>query len=255
MNPQEMFAIWAPDQPDDEFGPTWTSWAKPVLFASINAKPPGAHLHQVDLRDLRDALRRLPGKYALVIDLPGPEAIAVGFELARLGMRPVPLFNGCPGDNEVVSTSELIAALRAATPLLERCAIPADAWPAFLLDSRRMSTAVAPQPGRFDNRWFTFPQDFPSANLLLARGFQTIIVVQERVGQPADDLAHVLRRWQEAGVELRCTTLGSSQLQPLKVDRPKRFRNLWYLMLALVGLFPNSAGGFGAVIPQPSSGG
>ena len=40
--------------------------------------------------------------------------------------------------------------------------------PAFLLDSDRMK-APAPDPGRFDNRWLVFPQDFPSAAFLRSR--------------------------------------------------------------------------------------
>ncbi len=65
-----------------------------------------------------------------------------------------------------------------------------------------MAREVSPSPGKFDNRWFTFPQDFPSANLLRARGISAALVIQEKAGQPAEDLSHVLRRWQDAGIEI-----------------------------------------------------
>ena len=175
-------------------------------------------------------------------------------ELSAMGLRPVPLFNGSPGRDELVSTNDLISALQAGASRLSSASLTADAAPAFLLDSRRMAKDVVPAPGRFDNRWFTFPQDFPSANLLRARGIDAVVVIQEKTGQPAEDLSHVLRRWQEAGIEVRCMTPESTQAEPLQVNRPRRFRSLWYGLLALMGLFPNSAGGFGGIIPQPASG-
>jgi hypothetical protein len=39
------------------------------------------------------------------------------------------------------------------------------------------------------------------------------------------------------------------------VAKPKRFRSIWYRLLAIAGLRRNSAGGFGSVVPQPSSSG
>lgn len=254
MNLSDAFSAWVPDLPGDEYGPAWTSWAKPVLFAANAGDPPPEFLKPEELPQLRSALRSLPAKYAVVVDLPGSRAVGVGIELSALGLRPVPLFNGSPGRNELVSTSELISALQAGASRLGNVSLTADAAPAFLLDSRRMSKDVAPTPGRFDNRWFTFPQDFPSANLLRSRGIQTAVVIQGTIGQPAEDLSHVLKRWQEAGIEVRCMTPESSQAEPLQINRPRRFRSLWYGLLALMGLFPNSAGGFGGIIPQPSAG-
>jgi hypothetical protein len=43
--------------------------------------------------------------------------------------------------------------------------------------------------------------------------------------------------------------------QPLQVRKPSKFRHLWYRALVLLRLRRNSAGGFGSVIPMPSSGG
>jgi hypothetical protein len=117
-----------------------------------------------------------------------------------------------------------------------------------------MSQDVKPSPGKFDNRWLTFPQDFPSANLLIARGISTVIVIQPKTGQPAEDLAHVLRRWQDAGISIQTAASESTAAEPIEVKRPARFRRLWYGVLALMGLMSNSAGGFGGVIPHPSSG-
>jgi hypothetical protein len=139
---------------------------------------------------------------------------------------------------------------------VERLALPADARPAFLLDADRLGGTTQPKPGLFDNRWMTFPQDFPSANFLRAHAIQSVLLIHTRPDQPQEDLAHVLLRWQEAGVPLRVVrpTAGHTP-QPLEVRRPRGFRRLWYRVLATFGLRRNSAGGFGAVVPQPSSGG
>lgn len=254
MNRTDAFAAWVPDLPDDDFGPAWTQWAKPVLFAAISEATPPIPLADEDMPALELEIKSRGTSVAAVVDLPGARAVRIGLACARLGMRPVPLFNGSPGREELIATSELIEALRTGAMRLQAQTLSDKSAPAFLLDSRRMTKDVTLQPGKFDNRWLTFPQDFPSANLLRARGITQVIVIQERPGQPADDLAHVLRRWQDAGIAILSTTPDSTAVESIEVKRPARFRRLWYGVLALMGLMSNSAGGFGGVIPHPSSG-
>lgn len=118
-----------------------------------------------------------------------------------------------------------------------------------------MPGGADPAPGRFDNRWLVFPQDFPSANFFLSRAIQTLLLVQEK-DQPLADLAHVLLRWQEAGIRLLLKNpLLPAPVTDLHVHRPSQFRSIWYRVMALAGLRRNSAGGFGSIVPQASSGG
>jgi hypothetical protein len=139
---------------------------------------------------------------------------------------------------------------------LKQIALQPDAPPAFLLDWDRLAGSKVLSPGTFDNRWWAFPQDFPSANLLLSRGIRTILVVQPTAGQPQQDLAHVLLRYQQAGIAiLSCGAEGGSPASPITVAKPSHFGRFWYRALVLAGLRRNSAGGFGAVIPVPGSGG
>jgi hypothetical protein len=123
--------------------------------------------------------------------------------------------------------------------------------PAFLLDSHRI--APKPGPGAFDNRWMTFPQDFPSANLLLSRGLRNAIVFQQE-SLIQTDLDHVLLRWQQAGMQIQLKA-GDQPVHPIKVFKPRSFRSWLYVGLALMALRPNSAGGFGSVVPLPGQGG
>lgn len=254
MNPSELFDLWAPP------AAVWSKWAKPVLFADSGALP-GAN----------PALEPLPvfnlpadRQTALVVDLPSSASVKAGLGLAKNGFRPVPLFNGARGPSPVLSleaaavvnNEPILACLVAGADLLLISHLPFDAPPAFLLDSNRRPQVV-PAPGRFDNRWIVFPQDFPSAGFLRAQGIARIVLIQsDAQSQPKEDLAHVLRRWQEAGLAL--LVVGpemTSEPQLLVVARPSRFRYLWYAALAVMGLRRSSAGGFGSIVPQPSSGG
>jgi hypothetical protein len=254
MNPSELFDLWAPPSA------VWSRWAKPILFVEAGAGLPVSPDTELPLTlDLRAA-----PDLAVVLDLPSATAVKAGLALAEAGFRPVPMFNGARGPTSLniggtalVDNDPILTWLLLGAGTLAACQLPDEAPPAFLLDSRRQPPALIATPGRFDNRWIVFPQDFPSANFLRAQGITRVLLVQPDAQRPPqDDLAHVLRRWQEAGLQLSVATPESpSNSQPLNVGRPSRFRALWYAALALTGLRRNSAGGFGSIIPQPSSGG
>jgi len=253
MNPSELFEIWAPS------GALWSRWAKPVLFAESSGAPSisleAEVLPQLDIPP--------DNQTALILDLPSAESVKAALALAGLGYRPVPLYNGARGafsasltGTAVVDNDAIAGCLIAGAEVLARHRLPANAPPAFLLDSRRKPVNFDPAPGRFDNRWVVFPQDFPSASFLLAHGIKRVLLLQaDPQSQPQQDLAHVLLRWQEASLELLIADpQHAAQPVPLRVARPTHFGLLWYRALALVGLRRNSAGGFGSVVPQPSSG-
>ena len=251
MDSSQLFEIWAP--PDS----VWSRWAKPVLFADPGlsaggSMPPGA---------LPENSPRL-GSWgdpatAFVLDLPGSWSVELGLTLARAGYRPVPLFNAAHHPFALVDVAPILNRLAAGAQELAAAPVGPEAPPAFLLDVNRNASSTAASPGKFDNRSVVFPQDFPSASFLLSRGIRRVVLLQEtRLGdQPRTDLAHVLRRWQEAGIEIYRQDPGADEPpRPLDVQRPSGFRGLFYRALALAGLRRNSAGGFGSIVPQPSSG-
>jgi hypothetical protein len=200
---------------------------------------------------------RVPGPAegaALVVDLPGETSVAWGLALAGKGYRPVPLYNGVPHEHEVVPARRLAAALLGGAERIRNQLLLDDAPPAFLLDSRRLEGAADRNWGKFDNRWLVLPQDFPSANLLRSRHLDRALLIQHGHGQPQEDLAHVLLRWQQAGIAIEWLDPAAPRpAQAIEVRRPGRFRSLWYRVLALLGLRRHSAGGFGALIPEPGS--
>jgi hypothetical protein len=139
----------------------------------------------------------------------------------------------------------------AANPMLSR--LSPQAPPAFLLDSRRRGIGLTFRPGDFDNRSISLPTDFPSANFMLANRVRDAIVLQELEGTPQQDVSHTLRRWQEAGIGILTSTPGGPSLTVV-VQRPPRFRHIWYGLLARMGLRQNPLGGYGGFLPVPSAG-
>lgn len=263
MDASQLFETWAP--PDS----VWSRWAKPALFAETAADPaaspmmpgvmpgspelpppPASPREETRLRVLEDSAT------GFVLDLPGAQSVELGLALARAGYRPVPLFNTADHPAAVVNVRPVLDQLKAGAEEVSRLPARPGAPPAFLLDSGR-GTGL-PGPGKFDNRWIVFPQDFPSATFLLAQGVRRVVLLQPKTpaDQPQEDLAHVLRRWQEAGVEIYLQDPSVDEPpRPLTVQRPSSFRSLAYRAFALFGLKRNSAGGFGSIIPVVSAGG
>ncbi len=254
MKPAELYKLWTPDDSP------WSNWAKPVLFAS-HAFDDLPLSSSADWRSLNVPWSPpADGGSAIILDLPGAFSVWYALALGQRGFRPVPLFNGVPGPAmgtfPLVDVSAIVSALHAAAEDLMTLRLPPNAPPVFLLDANRFANGSFASPGRFDNRWWVFPQDFPSANFLLSQNICSVVLVQSNSAPPQRDLSHVLLRWQEAGIQiLSCGENDQNQPTPVQVKKPSHFRALWYAAMVLAGLRRNSAGGFGAVIPEPSSSG
>jgi hypothetical protein len=243
---EECFAIWAPDNA------RWTEWAKPAaFFPALSDTPAGAGL-DVPIAGLPEAWTDA----AIIVDLPGAEAVRAGVQLAERGYRPVPLFNATHGPQPVVEMDSVISALGAGAPVLRNLPIRPDALPAFLLDSRRSNTVGAKTPGWYDNRWIVLPQDLPSGSYLRSHGIADVTLIQRGTSEPATDLAHVLLRWQQAGVRLRVIDLATGRTdENVQVREPSFFRRASYVAIALLGLRRSNVGGFGSRVPEQTASG
>lgn len=205
----------------------------------------------------------------VVVDLPGAESVMMGLALANRGYRPVPLYNAIPlpGGEPVldpinrrrvaaVDVLPVIEGLRHGAERLIGLGITDDAPPAFLLDANRHGDGQGLLPEEFDNRSVCYTTDFPSANFLLAHGFQKALLVQRTSRIPQQDLAHVLRRWQEGGIELEVLQTDFSTLpERLEVARPSWYGAMFQRALAAIGLRRAQNGGFGAWVPESGAGG
>jgi hypothetical protein len=239
---EACFAKWAPD------AGLWSLWAKPTMFAGSMFADHHATLPLINLEKAS-----LPNDFTpavLVIDLPGPEAVAMGIALAARGFQPVPLFNGTTGPQPVIDNDTLATALGAGAAMLSALTLAPDARPVFLLDSRRMDPHGATLPGHYDNRWVTLPQDFPSGTFLQSQNIKEATLINDG-SMPMQDVLHVLRRWQESGIRIRLIDARSWRVEdPYDVPVPSLFRRISYAASAMLGLRRNNIGGFGNLVPE-----
>lgn len=258
MTAEEIYRIWAPAES------IWSPWAIAVPFAQMvctdDSTPP-------DLSAVEEAAGRFEpsSDLAMVVDLPGQLAIQFGLAMARRGFRPVPVLDGSPGPAvnvlggawmdegtaaikppvTAVDMRQTLRWLCRGASLLRELPIAPLASPVFLLDAERMAAGQLVSERVFDNRWKTFPQDYPSAQFFKEQGIGRVILVQERTGQPQEDLSHVLLRWQIAGIRLQVYgTMAQGTPCELAVDRPSHFRALWQRALASLGLRRKAFPGF-----------
>jgi hypothetical protein len=222
---EDVFAAWAPDSG------RWSRWAKPVLFAHVDALPANVPaLRPASIQPDWHAGIPTDGT-ALVIELPGAQAVVAGVSAADLGFRPVPLFNAIPGPAgdmpgagwlgkplpiAAVDVHSVVRALVSTAPRLRGggprgAGLAPDAPPAFLVDSRRLDGRGPLRPGRFDNRSALSDADFPSASRLQEAGIRRVVVVLD-AKRPMWDLLPVLQGWRRAGLAI--------ELKPL--DQPMR---------------------------------
>jgi len=255
MNRQQVYGSWAPPLA------TWSRWVKPALFSQL---PQLGELPQPLFEAARpqrafDALwaARADGGAGIVIDIPGADAVALGLVLARLGYRPIPVFNGLappPGVVPLVEVHPIMQALVDAAEELASRQLPDHAPPAFLLDSDRRANDLLAAPGMFDNRSISLPGDFPSGQYLFSKGIRRIVLVQQAGSAPARDLAHALARWQDAGIAFAVKELATpGDPRPTVLKRPSTLALVWDHFVSYVGLRRRGYG-FGGIVPYPSSG-
>lgn len=267
MKREEVFLAWAPQDS------IWSPWVLPVPFAQLNCAGFVGSTVSQDLI-LPDCIKyRVREGQAFVLDVSGPDAVRYGLALAAMGIRSVPVIDGSPGAGEfyfkrevqganatpwnpnvVVDMTELLRALCEGAAVMAETQLLPNAMPAFLLDSKRMSGHNVLNDSSYDNRWQVFPQDFPSAKFLLEHGVTQVLLVQARKGQPQEDLAHVLLRWQEGGIAIEAVGIvDESTPEVIQIAKPSRFRRIWYRALAILGLRRSWSGGFGG-FPASTSG-
>ena len=257
MTRDEIFEAWAPT------GGIWSNWVKPAPFAQLPRDlPPDTEPLPLDLSWLPPARDRV----ATVVDLPGARGVHVGLAMARLGYRPVPLYNarlppeaaatGAPSnETAVVHIEPIVSALTRGCEQLRVSPPPLDGPPAFLIDADRQAAHTAPLPDAFDNRSVVFVTDFPSAATLARHEITRALLIRERTGPIGSDLSYALQVWQQAGVHLEWKALSEpGPPAPLSLPRARWWRGVRQRLLELFGFRRTESGDFGGYIPHPSSG-
>ncbi|WP_434379588.1 hypothetical protein [Melittangium boletus] len=147
---------------------------------------------------------------AVLVDLPGPEAVAFSTALAER-FEPVYTYDNWPHPLGVVPAHLTLAAVAYYQPLLAWLAPRRDtpAPPVFVLDRERLAPYTDPQK-QFDNR---YTARMPSAEQLRALGIQHVLyVLPGAVTQELDDLNEDLVSWRDVGLDVK--VVAASDFRP-----------------------------------------
>ena len=210
MNAREIYSIWAPT------GALWTDWTRVVPFLDINKSIKESAV-QVNFPHIF-YVSELQRNCAIFSDLPNHHAILEGVSLAKMGWRPIPLYNSCSGPKNAMSlidNSNIEAALLLCTNELKELSLHLDAPPVFLLDSTRVNMYKM-NASVFDNSWDLYAQDIPSAKYFLQNGIKKIVIRGDRILR---DLRGILYQFQKKGIKIYFTK-GFEKPKAVTVRKP-----------------------------------
>jgi hypothetical protein len=159
-----------------------------------------------------------PRDVALVLDLPGPESVALAAAVAGR-FAPVFLFDNWPHPSAVVPAHNTLGAAIYYRPLFVEAnqTRPPDSPPVFVLDSARLSP-YRDDPERFDNRYVV---NLPSAEQLRALGIKRLLYVRPSGNQlqELDDLNADFVALDRGGISVDALALSDFQRAQLADGR------------------------------------
>ena len=209
----EIYKIYAP------VGAKWTEWVRSVPFVAIDTYNRQPIVDWMDRKAM--FLKEYQQDTAIFVDLPGKESIELGINLAYIGYRPIPVFNGTDeqqGSQAIIDTYLIESCLINASEKLKNIQLKNDANPAFILDSYRTNRYRAKE-SIFDNSWDLYKQDIPSADYFKQNGITKIIVVGDTIKR---DLKKIFLKFQEKGIQIYIT---DGYLFPKKVILTKTIKD------------------------------
>jgi hypothetical protein len=166
---------------------------------------------------------------AVVVDLPGPEAVAFAAGASSV-LDPIFGFDNWPHPRGVVPSHRTLAAAAYYQPLFAnaRTGRSKGARPMFVLDRNRLAT-YTDDATQFDNRYLA---KVPSAARLAELGVKNVVYIgpSSLERQELDDLADELLAWSQANLQLRLlpATAFWSGVPPAVADAGARADRAYY---------------------------
>ena len=213
MTGKEVYKIWAP------FDAKWIDWVRPVPFVQIDDEDFKIYRNGNFNIPKINYIKELEENIAIIVDLPEHYSINDGVALAKLGYRPIPVFNGTAetkGAKATVNNHAVESGLIWGGIELQKLNLKQDAPPVFLTDSNRLDRHKL-DISIFDNSWDLYHQDLPSAEYFLKNGIDKIIV---RGNSFNKDLKKILYRHQEKGMKIYFTE-GYDEPEEVKLKKVK----------------------------------
>jgi hypothetical protein len=152
------------------------------------------------------------GKFAAVIDLPGPDSIAFAAGMASL-CSPVLVMNNWPHPLGVVPTHDCVAALAIFAAYFREAAAArkTSIAPAWVLDRNRLRPLLTPESS-FDNRYRV---TLPTASALLAQQITDVFYIcNAETDAPSIDIAPELTQLDAQGVHVHLLPLSAFASTP-----------------------------------------
>jgi len=185
----------------------------------------------------------------VVLDLDGPASVAAAARLVAGGCQPVCTFDNWPHRRGVLKPEVTLGAMLRHAPVVAaaRERLLPSSPPVWVCDRTRL-TGARPSPGNFDNRYFLDDTVLPGTRVLrLAAITRIVLVIPVHASTVQRDVRAWLADRRKEGFETWVTAADDPDLdlRPLTLDREH---------FPAVGS-RSDAGGFGALVPEPSSSG
>lgn len=213
MLSKETYKIWAPSDS------IWSPWVRPVPFIAIDKDDTIHEYYDFTLNEIL-YLNKLHKDTAIIIDEPGYDSIKEGIALAKLGYRPIPLFNGVNEQaNSIATTNNHIIepALVWGANILNTLDLDNDAPPVFLLDTNRLNRNKY-NLSVFDNSWDIYDQDLPTYNYFIKHGIKKIIIKGDKINS---DINKILYKFPKDKIKIYFTD-GYEKPTEIKLKKPTR---------------------------------
>ncbi len=275
LDPQKLFEVWGPD-PSGPWAyyhavPLFASLSSPDLFSdSLSAKegvlsptdPSTLAMVSEQFPALDDGLlgerwgeEWLSQRLMVIVELPGVQSVTAALRFISAGFQPVCTFDNWPNPAGHLRPEFILRQLLRYAPLMKllREGLSASSPPVLIADNERLGYSM-PKVNDFDNRYFLDDSILPSVEILRREKISGIVcLLSDELAVPSLDLCSYFRSLKTANFQpvYRCdvtdpsltprpflTTEISEQFSPSKFD-----------------FSPSAAGGFGRLIPEPSSGG
>jgi hypothetical protein len=257
---EALYDVWAPPK-----GSRWTPYHCVPLFAALQTLPRNQFgptdeetVKTIEMGPLLTPavdLKPLGASWAserawVILDLPGPQSVALAVRFVAAGFQPVCTFDHWPHPMGLVKAHVVLAQLLRHASSIEKLRpyLQPDAAPLWICDRNRLGT----QPGRpkqFDNRYFLDDSILPSAKTLKEADIRHIICVMPTPAhRPCDDLRAYFRDLKKEGFQIDAAALSDPALTLFELP-PATFQ----VDFTQHGYQRSSAGGFGRLIPEPSS--
>jgi len=261
LRPEPLYENWGPVP-----GSTWEHYHCVPLFAALQTIPDNqtgpTHLNMVRQIEgnghLTDELMKVPlgegwasRQSWVILDIPGPSAVAVSVRMIAAGFQPVCTFDHWPHPQGLIKSEIILAQLLRYASSVQRLRdqLKMESPPLWICDRNRLGTRRG-TPNQFDNRYFLDDSILPSADVLRRAGIQHIIcMVPGPSDQPTDDLRAYFRDLRKDNfAQITGVALSDSSLELFSFPE-----DTFTIDFKQRGFSRSDAGGFGQLIPQPSS--